>query len=482
MANTPLSRRDFLGLVVGGAASALLRRTTLGQDASGQRPPNFIIIFTDDQGYQDVGCFGSPDIKTPCMDRMAAEGKRFSDFYAAAPVCTPSRAALMTGCYPHRVGLPSVLSPRAGSGINPDEITLAELLKTRGYATLCVGKWHLGHLPPFLPTRHGFDHYFGIPYSNDMDGEKAHFPPIPLLRDETVIEQPADQRTLTERYTEEAIKFIAANKDRPFFLYLPHTFPHVPLHVSDRFASKSKRGLYGDVIECIDWSTGRILDTLREHGLDENTLVVFTSDNGPWLIKKEHGGSALPLRSGKATTFEGGMREPCIMWGPGRIPAGTVCSEMATTMDIYPTFARLAGADVPTDRIIDGKDIWSLVTGQPGAKTPHEYFFYGFQSVRSGKWKLHKWEGADIPKGGKKSAKGEKPEPPRKGPTLYDLNADIGEKNDVAAEHPDVVKCLLDALQKHEEDIQKNARPPGKLPPDSPYRPDDYGVYHIPAK
>jgi len=455
-----VNRRDFVKLLGAGAAAAAVPQWLRGQEAQpAKRLPNFIVIFTDDQGYQDVGCFGSPDIKTPNLDRMAAEGTKFTDFYVAASVCTPSRAALLTGCYPQRVSLPSVLFPGAKVGLNPKEITIAALLKKRGYATMCIGKWHLGHLEPFLPTSHGFDHYFGIPYSNDMH----HGGGVPLMRDTKIIERPVKQNDLTERYTAEAVRFITANKEGPFFLYLPHTFPHVPLYCTERFKGKSKRGLYGDVIECIDWSTGEILKALKKLGIDEHTLVIFTSDNGPWLSKKKHGGCALPLRDGKFSVYEGGMREPCLMRWPGKVPAGKVCGEIATTMDLLPTFARLAGAEPPTDRVIDGKDIWPLMSGQPGAKTPHEAFFYHrgmrLAAVRSGKWKLH------LGRTARPRAKKDQPKPePRRMPgQLYDLEADIGEKNNVAAQHPDVVERLTALAEKFTDQLAKNRRPAGRV-------------------
>ncbi|UCD30717.1 MAG: sulfatase [Planctomycetota bacterium] len=411
--------------------------------------PNFVIIFTDDQGYQDVGCYGSPLIKTPRMDKMAAEGMRFTSFYVAASVCTPSRAALLTGCYAQRVGLPTILFHNSRAGLNNNETTLAELLKIRGYATACIGKWHLGHKVDHLPGKHGFDYYFGLPYSNDMHppSKKRDYPPLPLIRNQYAIEYDPDQTQLTRRYTEEAVKFITENKDRPFLLYLPHTMPHVPLFASQKFKGKSKRGLYGDVIEELDWSVGEILDTLARLGLDEKTLVVFTSDNGPWLEKGDDGGSALPLRDGKFSVFEGGFRVPCLMRWPGRIPAGKLCSEMVTSMDLYPTFARLAGTSPPTDRIIDGKNIWPLMTGDQEAKTPHQAFYYyrrrELRAVRSGKWKLvleHKG----------RVKKGKKPTYPQ---ALYDLEKDIGEQHDLSAKHPEVVKRLKALLQQCRQDL-----------------------------
>jgi arylsulfatase A-like enzyme len=426
---------------------------------SAAEKPNFIIIFTDDQGYADVGCFGAEGFETPNLDRMAAEGAKFTDFYSLASICSPSRAALLTGCYPPRVSVTRVLFPDDNIGLNPSEITVADILKTRGYATACIGKWHLGHLPTFLPTRQGFDYYFGLPYSNDMrptDLEK--YPPLPLIEGQDPIELNPDQGQVTRRYTERSIEFIRKNKDRPFFLYLAHTMPHVPLFVSKKFEGRSKLGLYGDVIVELDWSVGRILEALKDFGIDDRTLLVFTSDNGPALDQGEHGGHAGPLRDGKFSTWEGGMRVPCIMRWPGKIPAGLVCSEIATTMDFLPTLAKLAGAKAPADRIIDGEDIWPLMT-DPKAQTPHEALFYYYrrrlEAVRSGKWKLillHiKKEGA-IPT------------------PLYDLEEDIGEQHDVSDEHPAVVErlaALADTMRQDIGDTEKNVagrnvRPPGR--------------------
>ena len=451
----PISRRDFLRGTLAG--TACLGLTGLGAFAESSRPPNFIVIMADDLGYNDLSCFGSELISTPNLDKMASEGMRFTDFYAAAPVCTPTRAALMTGCYPLRVSLPTVINYKSAVGISSEEITVAQLLKSRGYATGCIGKWHLGWQKKFLPTRHGFDSYFGLPFSNDMPYNDLG---TPLIRNEEIIEQPAVLETLTERYTDEAIKFITKNQHRPFFLYLPHTFPHTPLAVSDRFKGKSKRGLYGDVVECLDWSVGQALATLKNLDLDDNTLVIFTSDNGPWLIRNQDGGSAKPLRSGKGSTWEGGMREPTIMRWPGHIPAGTECSEVASVMDILPTLAGLAGAKVPADRIIDGKDIRPLIEGRAGATSPHEAFFYyrleQLQAVRCGRWKLvvpHRDMNAkvDVPL------------------ALYDLKADIGETTDVSARYPSIVKRLQGLIERMREDLGdqitgapgKNRRAPG---------------------
>ena len=402
---------------------------------------------------------------------------RFTDFYVAQAVCSASRAALLTGCYPNRVGIIGALGPRSKTGINSNEVTLAEILKGRGYATAIYGKWHLGDAPQFLPTRHGFDEYFGLPYSNGMwpfhPTAATNYPPLPLYENEKVIELMPDQTQLTTRYTEHAVKFIERNKERPFFLYVPHNIPHVPLHVSRKFAGKSGHGLYGDVVMEIDWSVGEIMRALKRNGLDDNTLVVFTSDNGPWLPYGDHAGSALPLREGKGTTFDGGVREPCIMRWPGRIPAGTVCREMAWSMDLLPTIARLAGTNAPTDRIIDGKDIWPLMSRQPGAKTPHEAYYYywdhGLEAVRSGQWKLHlahEYRHLSIPGQGGKPGKYSNE---RIGVALYDLEKDVSETNDVTAAFPDVVVRLKSFAENARGDlgdsltkrIGRNLRPPG---------------------
>jgi len=458
----------------------LLLATPATACAEEGRPPNFVLIFTDDQGYNDVGCFGSPLIRTPHLDKMASEGTRFTDFYVSASVCSASRAALMTGTYNDRVDVPGVFFPNRGyDGLNPSEITIAEVLKSKGYATACFGKWHLGDEPEFLPTRQGFDTYFGIPYSNDMTVnpsmaiaddvtwragmtlEKMRSPKqkkrnwVPLLRDEKVVEYPVDQRTLTKRYTENAIAFMEKHKDKPFFVYLPHTMPHIPLFVSEAFKGHNpKRGPYGDTIEEIDWSVGQMLDAIRRLGIAENTIVIFCSDNGPWLRVGHHrAGSAAPLRDGKFSTYEGGMRVPMIAWGPGHVPAGATCNEIAATIDVLPTFADFAGADVPDDRVIDGKSIRSLLT-DANAKSPHEAYFYRNHGVRVGKWKLLV-----------KARSTRKNQPVGKLPQLFDLSADIGETTNLADEHPEIVKKLTAMIQAHAKSIQETRRPRGKVKP-----------------
>jgi len=476
-----MNRRGFLramGMAAAAMALPACRSEWIASAAARKkRPPNFVIIFMDDLGYADIGSFGAQGYETPHLDRMAAEGMRFTDFYAAAASCTPSRAALMTGCYPQRVGLPNVLGPGAKIGLSDSETTIAGMLKPLGYATACYGKWHLGHLPQFLPTRHGFDEYFGLPYSNDMwpkhpENPKA-YPDLPLIEGERVVAYDPDQTQLTTWYTERAVRFIEKNQDRPFFLYVPHSMVHVPLFVSDKFKGKSKQGLFGDVMMEVDWSVGEILDTLRRLDLDQDTLVVFCSDNGPWLSYGDHAGSAGPLREGKGTTFDGGQREPTILWWPGRVPAGTVCREPATTMDMLPTIARLAGAKLPAHKI-DGKDIWPLASGQSGAKSPYEAFFYysgwNLDAVRSGKWKLHFPHGYRTLAGRPGGTGGipAKYESAKIDLALFDLENDLGEQNNVADQHPDVVRRLQGLAEAMRQDLGdgkaegKGRRPPGK--------------------
>jgi arylsulfatase A-like enzyme len=430
--------------------------------------PNFVIIFTDDQGYGDLGCYGAKHVSTPRIDQMAAEGAKLTSFYVAAPVCTPSRAALMTGCYPKRVGMATgsnfgVLLAGDTKGLHPDEITIAEVLKSAGYRTGMFGKWHLGDQPEFLPTKQGFDEFFGLPFSHDIHPfhprqEHFKFPPLPLLDGDVVIEMDPDADFLTKRFTERAVKFIEKNKDHPFFLYLPHPIPHAPLHVSPPFMEgvpgeivaklreedgnidyQTRDRLYRQAIAEIDWSVGQILDALQANGLDEHTLVLFTSDNGP--PRNSLHATAGPLRGHKGSTFEGGMREPTVVRWPGKIPAGKPNDELMTTMDLLPTFARLAGANVPADRVIDGRDVWPVLAGK--ARTPHDAFFYHagneLRAVRAGKWKLH--------------ARAGKPG------ELYDLEADLGEKVNVMNDHPEVVKRLAAALANFEADIAGNSRP-----------------------
>ena len=478
-----LNRREFLR-AAGLTAAALAIPGCAGhlRQASGGKStdkPNVVIIFCDDVGYADIGVFGAKGYETPNLDRMAAEGVKFTDFYAAASSCTPSRAALMTGCYPQRVSLPNVIGPDAKIGISDQEQTIAETLKPLGYATACYGKWHLGHHPKFLPRRHGFDDYFGLPYSNDMwpkHPTNKSFPDLPLVEGERILEYNPDQTQLTTWYTEHAVRFIEKNKDQPFFLYVPHSMAHVPLFVSDKFKGKSERGLYGDVMMEIDWSVEQILSTLKRLELDEKTLVIFCSDNGPWLSYGDHAGSAKPLREGKGTSFDGGHREPTVMRMPGKIPAGTVCSEPVSTMDILPTIAKLTGAKLPVHRI-DGKDIWPLITGVPGAKSPHEAFFYysgyALEAVRSGKWKLH------LPHpyrtlAGRQGGTGGQPaeyEQGKIGPALFDLAGDIGEQHDVSAQYPKVVERLMALADEMRQDLGdsakkmtgQNRRPPGHV-------------------
>lgn len=437
--------------------------------------PNIVFILMDDMGYGDIRPF-NPETKnrTPNLDRMAKEGMKLTSFYAA-PVCTPSRAQVLTGCYAKRVSLGAVLFPASNVGLSAEEHTVASLLKTQGYATMCIGKWHVGDQPEFLPTRRGFDHYLGLPYSNDMGGEwegaddvpaPKRKPPLPLVRDEKVIEtlKPADQDRLTERYTEEAVKFLREHKDKPFFLYLPHTAVHVPLHPGEKFKGTSANGTYGDWVEEADASTGRIFDVLRELKLEENTLVVFSSDNGPWLTQGSNGGGAGPLRGGKGGTYEGGVREPTIVWWPGHIAAGATCDVVTGNIDLLPTFVSLAGGAVPSDRKIDGADISPLLLGK-AKKSPREAHYYfdvnHLQAVRSGPWKLAVAQQFERNGKDKQDATKEKPFNPR----LYNLDSDIGETTDVAAEHPDVVKRLQELVSQMDADLGAVKQGPGVRAP-----------------
>ena len=454
--------------------------------------PNFIVINIDDLGYADIGPFGSKLNRTPNLDRMAKEGRKLTCFYAA-PVCSPSRAALMTGCYPKRVlPIPGVLFPSAAVGLNPAEHTVAELLKEAGYATGCVGKWHLGDQPAFLPTRRGFDYYLGIPYSNDMgpaeDGSKSNLgenlpkprtpdpkavdedgiraaagqPPTPLLENEKVIARVKQEELqgIVERYTAAAVRFIQANREKPFFLYLPHTAVHAPLYPGKQFAGKSPHGIYSDWVEEVDWSVGRVLDTLRELKLDQRTLVLFTSDNGgtPRAVNT-------PLRGFKGSTWEGGMREPTIAWWPGRIPAGTSSDAVTGMLDILPTLVNLAGGKLPSDRKIDGGDIWSILAGAPGAKSPHDVFYYfrgmKLEGVRSGAWKLRLAAAAETaPKG----APGRRTKVKAGEDQLFNLDTDIGESQNVAPDHPDLVQRLRALGESMDSDLGTNGAGPGVRP------------------
>lgn len=460
--------------------------------------PNIIIILTDDQGYADVGVFGAKGFVTPNLDRLATQGCVFRNFHVAQPICSASRAALLTGCYPNRIGFHGALGPRSKVGISDSEMTLAQLVKQLGYATAIFGKWHLGDSLQFLPLQHGFDQYFGLPYSNDMwplhpdlvklppnDAKRKNgFPDLIMFEgNKVVIPQVTheDQNQLTTWYTEHAVKFIEQNTNRPFFLYLAHNMPHVPLHVSSKFRGKTKRGLYGDVIEEIDWSVGKVMDALKRTGMEDRTWVIYTSDNGPWLSYGDHAGSADPLREGKMTNWEGGTREPCIMRWPGHIPAGTESWKMLMTIDLFPTIAKQIGAKLP-DHTIDGLDVWPLISNQPGATNPHSayWFYYEVNSLQAvvsgdGRWKLqlpHTYptlagkpgghDGLPAPYEHRKVEKDE----------LYDLNADIRESKDVAAEHPEIVRQLEQEAERARKDLgdaltkQKgeNRREPGRLP------------------
>jgi arylsulfatase A len=431
------------------------------------RPPNVILIYTDDQGYGDVGAFGSKTAMTPHLDRMAREGRKFTDFHVAQAVCSASRAALLTGCYPNRIGISGALGPQSKHGLGANELTIAQMLKQKGYATGMAGKWHLGHQPEFLPTQRGFDEFFGLPYSGDMwphhpEAKPGTYPPLPLYENDRVIKpglEPLDQEQLTVQYAERAVRFINRHKAEPFFFYLAPNMPHVPLFVSDRFKGKSAAGLYGDVLMEIDWAVGEIFQALTANGLEQDTLVIFSSDNGPWLSYGNHAGSAGPLREGKGTAFEGGHREPCIMRWPGHIPAGSVCEEPLMTIDILPTLARLVGAELPRHPI-DGLDVWPLIKGQPGARNPHDayYFYYNkneLHAVRSGEWKLFFPHKARTMEGQPPGADGKpgKYKPLAVGRELYNLQNDPGETRDLSDAHPEVLARLEALAEKARRDL-----------------------------
>ena len=486
MINQIKTRREFLKIVGFGATAMAV--SGLDCRRSSTRLPNIVIILTDDQGYADVGCFGARGFATPNLDRMAAEGMKFTSFYVSQAVCSASRASLLTGCYSERVSVQGARGPQSRIGLNPEEETIAELVKKRGYATAIFGKWHLGHHKEFLPLQQGFDEYFGLPYSNDMwpvnydgapaaKGAKNTYPPLPMIEGNEnagEVRTLKDQDRLTTLYTERAVRFIEKNKDRPFFLYVPHSMPHVPLGVSEKFRGKSAQGMYGDVIMEIDWSVGEILTTLKKHGLDDYTLVIFTSDNGPWLNFGNHAGSALPLREGKGTMWEGGARVPCIMRWPGRIPSGRVCQKMVATIDLLPTIAAVTGAPLP-EKPIDGVNLLPLLEGRENADPRDHYlYYYGgeLQAVRQGKWKLHfphkyrSYLGVEPGQNGN-------PGPYASGQTgleLYDLEHDIGETKNVATRHPEVVEQLKALAEKARLELGdsltltkgRGVRPPGR--------------------
>ncbi|MFC5050420.1 sulfatase [Rubritalea spongiae] len=459
----------------------LLSALALSLIASAAKQPNFIVIFTDDQGYGDLACFGGTSLSTPHIDQMAKEGARLTSFYVAAPVCTPSRASLMTGCYPQRIDMGTgskfpVLLAGDAKGLNPEERTIAEVLKSAGYKTAMFGKWHLGDQPEFLPTRQGFDEFFGIPYSHDIhpfhpSQKKFKFPPLPLLEGEKVIELDPDADYLTKRFTDRAVEFIEKNKDEPFFLYLPHPLPHVPLHASPPFLQdtpkkltealskekgidyKLREKLFKECIAEIDWSVGQILDTLKAQGIDDNTLVIFSSDNGAgrYATNPSTHNHSGPLTGMKGSTFEGGMRVPTVIRWPGTIPAGKDNDALMTTMDLLPTFAHLAGASVPQDRVIDGLDVSSVLIQH--TESPHKVFFYhkvnDLQAVRSGKWKLHVPTKSRNKKGKETISK----------PALYNLETDIGETQNLIDQHPEIAQRLKNYITEFQTELATNSRP-----------------------
>jgi arylsulfatase A len=453
------SRRVFLKALGLGAVTAPIAgcASSLSSAARKKKQPNIVLIFADDMGYGDIGCYGHPTISTPNIDRMAAEGMKLTQFHVASSVCTPSRAGLLTGRLPIRSGLTHVFIPQSPGGIPDEEITIGELLQGAGYATACIGKWHLGSKPKHLPLNHGFDYYFGIPYSNDMSpGTQPNNPlfkdqpPTPLIRNFTVTnpDTEPDQRYLTKWYTEEAMDFMKVNASKkPFFLYLAHTMPHVPLFASEKFCGKSLRGLYGDVVEELDWSCGEILKTLKNLGLEDNTLVVFTSDNGPWLGKKRDGGSEGLFYEGKVSTWEGGYRVPAIFRWPGRIPKGVTNPAFATTMDLFTTFAKLGGAPIPKDRIIDGSDVSPVLFENHTAREARMFYYFGDQlwAVRKGPWKIH----VKTTSPASVSTWGDWPIEEHDPPLLFHVEHDPSERHNLAEKHPDIVRELLELMKEH---------------------------------
>ena len=438
-----------------------------------KQKPNIILIFTDDQGYRDVGVFGADDIATPNLDRMADEGIKLTSFYSAQAVCSASRAGILTGCYPNRIGIHNAMMPNSTIGLHPTETTIAEMLKENGYATAIHGKWHLGDHPDFLPTKNGFDEWFGIPYSNDMwplhpqQGPIFNFGPLPFYQNEMVIDTLTDQSQLTTQITEHSVDFINRNKEKPFFLYVPHPQPHVPLFVSDKFKGKSNRGLYGDVIMEIDWSVGQIMNALEENGLTDNTLIVFTSDNGPWLAYGNHAGSALPYREGKGTAWEGGQREPFIAKYPNGLKAGKTIDTPVMAIDMLPTIAEITGSELP-ERTIDGKNVWKVFTGESEESPQEAYFFYyrvnELFGVRYGKWKLyfpHRYRTMSGQEPGKDGLPGEYRMVDLEKIELYDLEADESETKNVASENPEIVekiKQLADDMRSRLGDSLKDMK------------------------
>lgn len=471
-----ISRREFI-IKSTTALSVLPAAGLLGKSLfqSTDNLPNIILIYTDDQGYADVGVYGARGFKTPNLDALANNGIQFTNYYSAAPTCTPSRAALLTGCYPVRVGLPFVIGPKGPDwtkgkdniGLNPNETTIAKLLKQKNYGTCCIGKWHLGDKKEFLPPKHGFDYYFGLPYSHDMDKKTdSRYPDLPLIENETVVELNPDPCLLTKRYTEKALDYIEKNISHPFFIYLAHNLPHIPLAASEQFKGRSKQGLYGDVMEEIDWSVGEIVKKLKEQNLYENTIIIYTSDNGPWLIYGDHAGSAGNLREGKFTTFEGGQREPCIINWPRKIPKGIILNEMFSSMDFLATIAAISGAKLSANKI-DGKNVLPLWENSTGAENPHEalYFYaeYELQAVRWKNWKLHfphKYDSVKVPgRNGKQGTGIEK----NIELSLFNLSDDPGEKNNLARKHPEIVEKLTAMAESFDKELKKDARPCGRV-------------------